>query len=1032
MPFLPKSFISVCLFFLLSFTINAQTNNYILIDEDQMETINVHIDGVISSSVNPFFDTPLGPTQGSQPNAPQGNYAFVINTKVSYTGLVFDKVVTCCPGASYYYKFFIGNEWTTSNLPTHGPSYTIKVVDALGTTLWTANYNNIQYASNEITTPTFIPSTSSFHFQIVSNLNNPPSGSGDGTYVNDGVFDDLRLYQNNPYYNYQTATGTSGVTFCSTDPTKNLADYLYWPMATGTWSGPSSLPNPNGAFNPASNTAGLYTFTNNNSSICPDTSSKINVIVNPAPNINPQVGINLPHCASFTLPSISGTNLPPFTSYYTGPNGTGTSYAPGTTITSNITLYAYAASGGCSDQETYNFYIAVPPNAGNDSTTQYCSSSSAVDLDNLIDTADAGTWYETSAIPSGQFNTSTAVLNVPGTSPGLYTFSHIVTGVFCPNDTAFVTITINNPVINTISNQTACESYTLPTISGSNLSGNQAYYSGSGGTGTIYHAGDNINSSTTLYAYDVSPTDASCSVEQSFSITIHQQNTAGNNFTASYCAAYGTLDLDTLITGQDAGGTWTNVNGATSFNTTNHTIDIASETDGDYVFQYFIGSTSPCVNDTSFVTIHVKNINISTIADTTVCEIFTLPAITGSNINSTAAYYTGASGTGTSYTAGNQINTSQLLYAYDVNPSDPACYSEKSFNLTINQQNTAGNNFSSTYCSTQGNLDLDSLLTGEDAGGTWTNVNGATSYNSTTNSISTGGETQGTYVFQYIINSSSPCVNDTAAVSITILEQASINMTVEDTLACFPGIFNFHAGTNSNPNYLYSWVFGNGATSNLENPNISMGSTGCFDVKLVVSNTGGMCLVADSVNNMVCVIPAPTAAFSTDQDTLSAENNVVTGTNSSTGATAYFWDFGDGANDTTFALNHAYSVTETGYLTIVLVATNVAGCSDTSNQEIFMLNNVTIELPNIFTPNGDGNNDIYTVNMQGVKHIEWNIVDRWGIVMLSGSNDTPTANQHFPIWDGGNAVDGVYFIVLKYTDVKGETKALQQHINLER
>lgn len=74
--------------------------------------------------------------------------------------------------------------------------------------------------------------------------------------------------------------------------------------------------------------------------------------------------------------------------------------------------------------------------------------------------------------------------------------------------------------IDPIMDVNACERYILPPISGSNLSGNEAYYTGSLGTGTKYLPGEEITFSGTLYAYDNTGTTASCAESQSFTIDI--------------------------------------------------------------------------------------------------------------------------------------------------------------------------------------------------------------------------------------------------------------------------------------------------------------------------------------------------------------------------------------------------------------------------------------------------------------------------------------------------------------------------------
>ena len=67
----------------------------------------------------------------------------------------------------------------------------------------------------------------------------------------------------------------------------------------------------------------------------------------------------------------------------------------------------------------------------------------------------------------------------------------------------------------------ACDSVQLPAITGTNLSGNEAYYDGIGGTGTQYAAGDWITTSGTYYAYDNTGAPDFCSDDESFTITIN-------------------------------------------------------------------------------------------------------------------------------------------------------------------------------------------------------------------------------------------------------------------------------------------------------------------------------------------------------------------------------------------------------------------------------------------------------------------------------------------------------------------------------
>jgi gliding motility-associated-like protein len=89
----------------------------------------------------------------------------------------------------------------------------------------------------------------------------------------------------------------------------------------------------------------------------------------------------------------------------------------------------------------------------------------------------------------------------------------------------------------------------------------------------------------------------------------------------------------------------------------------------------------------------------------------------------------------------------------------------------------------------------------------------------------------------------------------------------------------------------------------------------------------------------------------------------------------------------------------------------------------YLLINIGDELiiPNVFTPNGDGSNDIYFVSSKGLTEFNMTIVNRWGNVVFE-SNDSQIG------WDGTSngmkCSDGVYFYIL---NAKSQTKEYKKH-----
>ena len=92
---------------------------------------------------------------------------------------------------------------------------------------------------------------------------------------------------------------------------------------------------------------------------------------------------------------------------------------------------------------------------------------------------------------------------------------------------------------------------------------------------------------------------------------------------------------------------------------------------------------------------------------------------------------------------------------------------------------------------------------------------------------------------------------------------------------------------------------------------------------------------------------------------------------------------------------------------------NELGCTDTLTREICVENRVKLYVPNIFTPNGDDVNDLFSTHGVGIEDFAIQIYDRYGNQVFQTSN----INE---FWDGrhnGKFVSqGVYAIVVQYKD----------------
>lgn len=115
-----------------------------------------------------------------------------------------------------------------------------------------------------------------------------------------------------------------------------------------------------------------------------------------------------------------------------------------------------------------------------------------------------------------------------------------------------------------------------------------------------------------------------------------------------------------------------------------------------------------------------------------------------------------------------------------------------------------------------------------------------------------------------------------------------------------------------------------------------------------------------------------------NSSSFTAGQGEITFLNASKGASRYEWDFGDGIG---FSVekNPRYTYTEPGEYQIQLRATDDQGiCSDTIIRSILVKADEWVKLPDAFTPNGDGVNDLFLPVGSGVQSFEMTFFDKWG------------------------------------------------------
>ena len=276
---------------------------------------------------------------------------------------------------------------------------------------------------------------------------------------------------------------------------------------------------------------------------------------------------------------------------------------------------------------------------------------------------------------------------------------------------------------------------------------------------------------------------------------------------------------------------------------------------------------------------------------------------------------------------------------------------------------------------------------------------------------------------------------DTASVFVRVnpIPVALFSASVQS--GCSPVCVNFSDNsTVSAPSVIsiWNWDFGDGNLSTTNNPSHCYVTPGTYNVSLQVTTSDG-CAATYTANNFIDVYAIPVADFSTSPQQATMINNTVSFTDLSTNASQWNWSFGDILNSSSSAQNPQFTYLTPECFQVELEVISANGCTDTASEVVCIEPDVTIYVPNTFTPDGNGLNEMFLPSLIGIDpdKYEMRIFDRWG-------NEIFSSTQISVGWDGTVQGTGrlcqedTYVWTLKTTDLNGKLHVLRGIVNLIR
>jgi gliding motility-associated-like protein len=278
----------------------------------------------------------------------------------------------------------------------------------------------------------------------------------------------------------------------------------------------------------------------------------------------------------------------------------------------------------------------------------------------------------------------------------------------------------------------------------------------------------------------------------------------------------------------------------------------------------------------------------------------------------------------------------------------------------------------------------------------------------------------------------------TQCFNVLVTPDVTVTFTTPEPSKCWPETLSLINTTDPSSYQNMSWEISDGQSiTNQNQVNLNFVDPGSYDVTLtVVTNIG--CTYSTTIPNFLTSFDPPVAGYIADPQPTDANNTVINFTDQTLGnIVSYDWIFNVGAplgNSTSQSPTFTFPQGTGGEYPIRLTVTDINGCTDFVEGEIIIRNIFQYYLPNSFTPNNDGLNDVIMMVGTDIDETQFKleIFNRWGQIVFS-TTDPETS------WTG-NAFNGDYYcpegaynwtgIVISKTT--GERYEIQGYLNLIR
>ena len=250
----------------------------------------------------------------------------------------------------------------------------------------------------------------------------------------------------------------------------------------------------------------------------------------------------------------------------------------------------------------------------------------------------------------------------------------------------------------------------------------------------------------------------------------------------------------------------------------------------------------------------------------------------------------------------------------------------------------------------------------------------------------------GTFIGTLTVTGSNGCTETYSnSVVINPAPIASFNSTV----ACVDEVVLFNDASFISSGSVTDWLYDFGtSTSTDQNSSFIFTSSGSQNVTLTATSDLGC---EDDTTVVINIFPSPIADFSfTPNPAMVLENVFFTDESVGNQLSGWSWLFGNGQGNN--IQNPIYQYPEGGDYSVLLVVTDINGCQDSISKIISIA--LPPVLPTGFSPNGDGENDVFWIRGGPFEAVTFNIYNKWGELIFTADKSMYETTWEDLGWNG--------------------------------